>query len=391
MRVLACSLLTIAACSTSGTHATPDLAPTPQIFTVPLSGCVNAHTMPVTIGGGQLFPLNFDTGSSSMGVASSTCASCPVTPLYQPGSFAVDQHATATSKYDTGELGWSGEIYRDDVAMGGASVAVDFAAITSQTSYFIANSTCDTPTGTVASPYTGIVGFGPSGLLLAGTTSYVGQLVGSGAIADAFAVQLCHVGGTLWLGGYDATMTTGALQTVELTQSSLYTLPWRDAIVGATDVALPSPASYADVDSGGAEIAVPAGPFASIAAALEADPNVQSLLGPSWFSSTVAAYTNCVLLSKTPAELDALLPPLVLRLGNAHPVEVSLTATQSYLMQYVYNSPTSVSYCQSIINGTPDYGDQFYYLGQSLMLGHVLLYDRAHGQFGIAPGVACPF
>jgi hypothetical protein len=169
-----------------------------------------------------------------------------------------------------------------------------------------------------------------------------------------------------------------------------YAIGWTAVTAGtAAAIALPAAGSGTIVDSGGSEIIVPDATFQSIASALEQDANIQSMLGSTWFSSTVGDYANCVTLDETPAELDATLPPLTLTLGSSSPIQVVLTATESYLT-YSYLSSSQVQYCQALIDGTATYGN-LYYLGQSLMLGHVLVYDRAGNRFGIAPGVACPY
>jgi hypothetical protein len=145
------------------------------VTVVPLGGCYNSHTVPVTLGGSQSFDLLLDTGSGSLGVAASGCSECTkagVSSLYEPGSGAVDLHRMVSTQFDVGELGWSGEAYRDTASIGDLPIPEQFAAIRSETNYFSANF-CDTPDSKVAAPYQGIVGFGPDNLVLPGTVTSI--------------------------------------------------------------------------------------------------------------------------------------------------------------------------------------------------------------------------
>src|SRR4051794_4075631 len=65
---------------------------------------------------GVNFALDIDTGSASAGIAAATCTGCPVSPLYTPGTGAVDTHMTAMTQYADGS-GWSGEVITDKVGL----------------------------------------------------------------------------------------------------------------------------------------------------------------------------------------------------------------------------------------------------------------------------------
>jgi hypothetical protein len=361
-----------------------------------LSGCYTAHTVPVTIGGSQVFALNVDTGSSTLGVAAQGCTECAeagVTPLYVPGTGATDLHKTVDALYGGGELGWTGEAYEDTVSIGGLGAPVDFGAMTTQLSYFFPD-LCDAPDGgTVPAPYQGIVGFAPDMELLPGTNEYYDQVVHAGLTPDVFAIELCHVGGTMWFGGYDPAATTGPMQYTPMGTSDGYTVGWTSLTVGptSTGVSVPLPATtQATLDSGGQEIIVPDATFQAIANALDADPGVVAQLGAAWLSSTAESFVNCVLLDESPAALDALLPSLTLTFGTVKPIQVTLTATQSYL-GYSYGSGSQVEYCQTLVDGVALELPDLFYLGQSLMMGNVVVHDRAHGMLGIAPGKPCAY
>jgi Eukaryotic aspartyl protease len=364
---------------------------------VSLAGCYNSHTVPVTLGGSQPFDLLLDTGSGSLGVAARGCSECVeagVSNLYQPGPGAVDLHRAVSTQFDVGELGWSGEAYRDTASIGDLPVPDQLAAIRSETDYFSANF-CDTPDSKVSAPYQGIVGFGPDNLVLAGTTGYFDQVVAKSLAPDVFAIELCHVGGKLWLGGY-AAATPGPIQYTPMTSATdsaynLYSLAWTAFAVGSgAPMAMPAGALGTAIDSGGEEIIVPDATFQAVAGALEQDAAVQKTLGAKFFSSSASSpNANCTILDTPPAVIDAMLPTLTVTLGSTSPITVQLTATQSYLT-YEYSISPLVSYCQTLIDGSPSYGD-LYYLGQSLMIGRALIYDRAGKRFGVAPGTPCPF
>jgi Eukaryotic aspartyl protease len=249
----------------------------------------------------------------------------------------------------------------------------------------------------------GVAGFGPDTLLVPGTTSYLDQLADAG-MPNVFAIQFCHRGGMLWLGGYDPSITTGpvvdALMRVE---SNGDDVDWKGVVVGPGDggpldggveINIMDPAA-ADtlIDSGGTIILVPSATFTAIAGALGQSTAFQKIFGSStWLSSNLnqESTTNCITSTLTPQQIDAELPTLTLLLsaGNgSDPIEVTLTASNSYLY-YQAESETTTFYCQNLINSTTaGFGDSFY-LGDTLMLNHVLVYDRANLRFGIAPA-AC--
>ncbi len=360
------------------------------VIAVPLTGCYETHTLPVTIGAAQTFHLNLDTGASTLGVAATTCAACAsagVTPLYSPGEGATDLMKPETLMYAPG-FGWSGEAWQDAVSIGGLATPVDLVAIASESSYFYSGD-CDTPTGTVPGPYEGTIGFGIATDILPGTNEYFDQLVSTNAIPDVFAVSFCHVDGTLWLGGYDPASIATPLVYTPMGMGDGYTVEWTDVTVGNSDIQLPV-GVQAMTDSGGNYMFVPSGLYTQIASALESNPAFAATFGPSFFSATAQPRLNCMTSSQTPAQIDAALPPFTLKLGVQSPIEVSLGAAESYL-SYTYLGPSEVSYCQNLLVAAPTSFVQ-YYLGMSLMLGHVLVHDRAHAQFGIAPvAQACPF
>ena len=135
-----------------------------------------------------------DTGSTTLGVAGAACSSCGVTPEYTPGTTAVDEHATSTSMYGDNSM-WSGETYSDKVAVTGDpdGVTMRFGAMTSQTGFFQQGETDQ-----------GILGFGGSGLAVAGPT----RTSTSARRASSRSSSARH--GTLWLGEPTLARVVGA-------------------------------------------------------------------------------------------------------------------------------------------------------------------------------------
>ncbi len=345
----------VIACDAAG----PTDAPTDAgMVVVPLRGCAPFYTADVELGGSQTFALAVDTGSTTVAVASSGCTSCSsagVPTLYEPGPNATDQGMSTTAVYGDGELSWSGEIYKDTVQIGGLPSAMRFGAIRTQM-YAVGQQQCDAASGPEPTTVDGFFGLGADSLLIPGTDSYFDIQTADGTLSDAFAVQLCHLGGTLWLGGYDPQTTTAPMQYTPLTETGGFHVERTDAHVGAPggDIDVPVPlGELAFVDSGGPSMIVPDVMFTSLAAAIEQNVSFSQLFGASWLQvNPSSSQGNCVALDMTPSEVDAVLAPITLRLGVANPISVELAPTQSYLSWH-YNPPsTQILYCQNLYDST---------------------------------------
>jgi hypothetical protein len=391
------------------TDAAADVTADAGTFTkVALSGCSPDYTMNVTLGGSQQFSLILDTATTTLGVAAQGCTSCSsdgVTALYTPGSGAVDQHAQVTAVYDVGEIGWTGEVYQDTVSVGGLATRPKFSAIQTDIGHFFAAGACDTPSGIVPSRNQGIIGFASDDVLLPGTTSYFDGLVNDGLVPDVFAINLCHTGGTLWLGGYDPKATTAAPQYTPMTEQHGYNVMLAEVDVAGGDagvnVQIPMAQQVALNDSGGPAIILPDSVFLALTNAISQNPSFQAWFGAlSWSFATSSPPLggNCIDLTQTPAQIDAALPGLTLKLGTTNPIDVQLTATQAYLHP-IYRSGGYI-YCQDMFDFSsvegPDAGPDAGPigdrpdLGESVMRGHVVIFDRANHRIGIAPANPCP-
>jgi hypothetical protein len=366
-------------------EAAADTAPPKGLVTVPLSGCVPTYTAGVQIGGGQTFQLVLDTGSTTLGVASSTCTDCfGLTPLYTPGATAVDQHQTAMSEYESGNT-WSGEIYEDTVGTGTpeATTSVKLAGITTQNTFFEPVVCGSTPLA-----YEGIIGFAPAGAAVNGTNGYFDDLVAGGFTPNIFAIQLCDSGGTLWLGGWDPTHVTAPVQYVPMSASFLgqyaYVVNLAQIVVNGTTVPVPS-GEYQDsiLDTGTSIFILNTDAYNAVTAAITSDSEFQSIVSsdPTWFDNP----DGCVTLSQTKAELDAMLPPLTLDYGTSPSVSITAVATESYLYPYAGEwCPALYSYASS--GDFPFAG----VLGSPVLKSSVTVFDRAGSRFGFAPHSPCP-
>jgi hypothetical protein len=351
---------------------------------IQLYSCVpSTYTAGVTLGGSQSFQLTIDTGSTTLGVASTSCTNCSVNPEYTPGASAVDQHQQATSQYASGS--WTGEIFQDTVATGSEpAVPVKLVAIDTQSQFFVP-ALCDSGSG---GSYQGILGLGPPGAALQGTVGYFDALVASQHVPNVFATQLCDTGGTLWLGGFDSSaMAAAPAYTPEVSgiDSFYYAVHLTSISVGGTSTPIGT-SQYPDsfVDTGTSVFILPTSAFNAIVAAVTASPNFASIFGnagASFFSSP----NNCQPLSKTKAQIDAALPPLTLVLGSSPSISVQAAPTESYLISYegqwcpaIYAMDPSAQFPVASIMGSP------------VLRSSVVVFDRANKQIGFAPHKPCP-
>ncbi len=350
----------------------------PEVVAVPLSTCGPelVYTASATLGASQHFQFLVDTGSTSVGVASSACSTCGVSPEYTPGTGAVNEHETATSDYGTGS--WTGAIFDDQMALGTDATHVRLAAIDTQSDFFQLF-TC----GTVQ----GVVGFGPAGAALAGTTPFFDDLVASSKIPDVFATELCDGAGTLWLGGYDPASATADPQYVPLTAGILskiyYSVVLSSVAVGGTTVPIatePYPDSV--LDTGTSAFLLGTSAYDALTAAIQADAGFTKVFGPSFFSS--ADGDSCAITALDKAQLDAELPPLTLKFGS---VSVQALPTESYLFPYEGKVWCSALATDPSVSAELPLSS---IVGSPILRSNVVVFDRAQKRVGFAPHAACP-
>jgi hypothetical protein len=347
----------------SGSNTThPDAAPASSGYALTAQNFGLAYSVGITIGG-QQFQVITDTGSTSLGIAGSTCSACGVTPEYTPGSTAVDQHSTSNSQYGDSSS-WTGENYADKVALTGDSDAVTmrFGSMTTQSGFFQQGETDQ-----------GILGFGGSGLAVDGTDAYTDKRA-----PGQFAFQLCPDSGTVWLGAADSSHESAAPQFSPMDTSQPYLMiDVSSATVGSTSISLSGPA------------VMDTGTSIMVLSSTVANKFVTAVNGAGFstiFGSSVAASTtqlNCYDPgTHTRAQIDAALPSLSVTLPKAGggTFMVTSTASESYLM------PIEGMYCFGVatVSGIP-----VTILGDAFLRGYVTTFDLTSQQIGLAPEVGC--
>jgi hypothetical protein len=207
-------------------------------------------------------------------------------------------------------------------------------------------------------------------------------------MANVFATELCDSGGTLWLGGYDETHVTGPVQYVPMNTTSPnfmygYVIDLAQIVVAGSTVSVAA-GSYSDalVDTGTSDFVLNADAFDAVTAAIAKDPAFQGLISasPSWFDNI-----DCVSITQTKAELDAMLPTMTLVFDANPPVSVEAVATESYLFSQ------SGAWCPALLSASSD--SDFPWaaiLGSPVLKSSVTVVDREHSRVGFAPHAPCP-
>ncbi len=356
-------------------------------FAVPLAGCYGYHTAAALVGE-QTLHLWVDSGSSTTAVASDLCTNCAQESVSQVYDTA---HGTATGLgADATYLNddsWVGRVFRDDVTLGEApAVNMAFAAITRQ-NWMFRDYVCDYATESV--PLEGILGLGPDDWRDHRTNAYLRRLT-RGSVPDSFALRLCHAGGTLWLGGFDSSVTTGEMVFADMVDPG-YFIDVRSFEVwpsgGASSTVTASETSDslpAFLDSGDSALIVPSAAYAALTTAITADPAFAALGDAAWWTSPEGTT-----LSTSPAEMNAALPRLVVHLSGDAASQLILPATESYLLQYEL-APGSYLYLTNLYSdGDSDLPSDFLDLGNLPMYSYVVYTDRENSRVGFAPAVPC--
>jgi cathepsin D len=363
-----------------------EAGPPPGVLAVPLSSCTSdVYSASISVGGTQTFQVIVDTGSSTLGIASSTCTTCNVTPEYSPGSTAVDQNMMTNIQYASGS--WSGEVYQDQVAVGPSQAApVKLAAIDTQTDFFEPMQ-CDSTSGSIQ----GIIGFGPPLAVAKGTNLWFNSWVTTSSLPDIFATELCETGGTLWLGGYDPSHTTAAPQytpkAAEL-ESYYHAVTLTSITVGTTTVPVASNSlPYTVMDTGTSVFLMDSTPYAALSAAIESNAMFSSIFGATFFpAASNNPQPNCSTSTQTKAALDAALPPLTLNFGASPGITVKALPTESYLLQ------AGGGWCTALVgydfagSGAPIAS----IMGAAALKSNVVIFDQVQNRIGFAPHAPCP-
>jgi hypothetical protein len=211
----------------------------------------------------------------------------------------------------------------------------------------------------------------------------------AGGMPDVFAVKLCPGDAHLWLGGFDATATTGPVQYAPLL-SPTKALPFYDVKVAGIAIDghdLDVPATTwgpALVDTGGPAFFVPKPVLDAVVAAVGTNGELAKRVGDP---ASFYARGTCVASTVTAAEMDAALPPFTLALGDGSPVRLTLPASQSYLV------PSSefgaLANADGWCPGMATLPGPGFDIGDSVLRSVVTIFDRANARIGFAPHAGC--
>lgn len=360
-------------CGNSGNGDTPDAAvqidahPSPDapmhtagLTAIPLVGLGGGYTAKLSFGA-QAFDVIVDTGSSSTGVAASTCTNCSVSPEYATAG-ATDLHQPASSQYGSGS--WKGEVFEDAATMGNrAPVTLDFASITSQTGFF------------QGPGFQGILGLGPDALLLAHTTSYLTE-----SMTTEVGFQLCPDDGTMWLGGFDAAAATAAPSFAPIVNGApYYMINVANASVSGSASLTSTDFGPTIIDTGTTQTFVPTAVLTAVTTAVKSSAGYTAVFGTQ--ALTDGACLNTTMSS---TQIDAALPPFALTFGTGAPI--SIPATRSYLM-----AQGGGQYCFMFADSSQLFGSgqKVSLFGNTLLAGMITVFDIAHKQVGFALQTGC--
>ncbi|KAJ7372197.1 hypothetical protein OS493_020629 [Desmophyllum pertusum] len=305
----------------------------------------------------QRLEFLIDTGSSNMAIAGPHCQDemdhkCEIETFYYPekSSTSVDQHVPIETEYGKGA--WSGDIYRDVVAFpgDGPRTTAEFAVISHEKDFFLRNSINE-----------GILGLAYKSLATDDVQPLYDQLVQDNKVPNVFTLGLCNGMGKIWLDTPESLAYRGPIHYTGINQETWYSVTMTGIDVAGNSLGLLPPSfPAAIVDSGTTDI----------------------LLQPEIYAAVIA-------------QLKQRGPPVDERFWKSYCVD-----TDPYQWPYI------TIYLKDMIGGS--FGltvlgkhyvrkqDEFYclsigpkrsgaVLGEVVMEGNVVVFDRANQRIGFAP------
>ena len=339
----------------------------------------------VTINGQGPFRLIIDTGSTTLAVASSACTSCEsVTPTFTPSPGSQTNQGAAITAIYGGGTSWSGHTWQSSVALGDSrAVSVSIATIESNDRFINGANVCaiSTMAKTFLNTSQGIIGFSYPSIALAGTGSWISAYVSSTGVSNEFSLQLCPLGGNVWVGGYDGAFLSGAFRYVPVISPYYYSVMLTDVAMidqygvesstGYTQATFGPCASSVGsdctiLDSGTTLILVPQAAYSKLVSLIRADSYYQQVFDGVGVIDPLSQTSKCQPASSLPllATLQAKLPKLQFTIANADgssPQAFVINSIPGYL---------SLNY----LNGQGDASDSaFYCMGLGVSNGPALL------------------
>jgi hypothetical protein len=343
-----------------------------------LSGDGEFYTANVTIGG-QTFALDLDTGSTTTGVAQTSCTDCAgLSPMYSPSATATDTHGSASTQYGDGST-WAGEIFTDSVGLGNdtPNVNLSFVAINTEDGFFDDNGNL----------YQGILGLGPDDLLERGTNSFVDKVVAAGA-QDKLSFELCDESGTMWVGDPDPSTEAAAPQLAKMqpiNRVGFYAISLDDIQIGGQSIGVDNTTFDSPiVDTGTSLWYLPQAAITALETQVNASPAFQQMF-PGTTLGGSNSHHGCITAGSgvTADMIDAALPPLTLFMADTvgGDIQLSLKPSQSYLAEL-----GNGRFCMGIQAGDADLGS---ILGDEFLTNFVTTIDIKNGVIAFAPDAGC--
>ena len=362
--------------------------------TIDLQGCsFGGYTAEVTLGDSQVLRLLVDSGSMDTVVAAKTCTNCDgVSPLYTPGDGAVNKGLNIQQSYGGGN-GFTGAVYEDTMSLSSALpdvrlrlVAIEQQSVESTTTRpMFGTSGCSGEAE--ANPWQGLMGLAPAELGPAGTDSYISLMASQAVAPAAFAMQLCDVGGRMWLGGYDSAYTAAAPSFTPMDDhTGFYMVAIAAISVGQTNVGITQKQFGTTlVDSGTSLFVVADETLDAISDTLDKNANWVNDLG-------AGALKQGACFEATRSDVDERFPALSLsfpKVGGGF-FAVSLPPSSSYLTPIYQGASKPLGFCVAITGGGSGLNaEPTNILGSAMMHALVAVFDLENGQMGFAPSRAC--
>ena len=382
-----------------------------NLATANMTGCASIDfSALVTISAQGPYRLIVDTGSTTLAVVSSKCTTCDdAHPTYTPAAGTeINNDLSITSVYGGG-TNWTGHAFSATVAVGDSeAAAMSIATIELNNKFIDSGKVCavnsDAHVGLNSSQ--GIIGFAYPTLAIAGTDSWITNYVASTGVSNEFTIQMCPVGGNLWIGSYDAAFVGGPFTYIPIIKPNFYAVMLNDISVVTDGSSTGQSLGYsaaelgpcisdnnADctiVDSGTTLIQLPVAAYDALVKRIEADTNYQQV-----FTSGVADYDplgptgQCALVTSNMPSLEQLqqtLPKLSLTFlddSTGTSVTTTIAAIPGYL-NINYDESGNTFYCRGI--GATS---QYTILGYAFMNQFTIRHDLANQRMGLAVTAQC--
>nr|XP_058948271.1 beta-secretase 2-like [Pocillopora verrucosa] len=305
----------------------------------------------------QRLEFLIDTGSSNMAIAGPECQDemdhkCQIETFYHPekSNTSVDQHIPIETEYGKGA--WSGDIYLDVVAFPGEGprTTAEFAVIRHEKDFFLRNSINE-----------GILGLAYKTLATDDVQPLYDQLVQDNKVPNVFTLGLCNGMGKIWLDAPEPSAYRGPIHYTSINQETWYSVSMTGIDVAGNSLGfLPPSFSAAIVDSGTTDILLQPEIYAAVIAQLkERGPPVDERFWKSYCVDT------------DPYQW----PYITIYLKDMIGGSFGLTVLGKH-----YVRKQDEFHCLSI--GAKPSGAV---LGEVVMEGNVVVFDRANQRIGFAP------